>query len=236
MKKFSVLIIDDEPIPRKIMREYCIQSRFFEKIDEAKDAVEALELIVQFQYDLLLLDINMPLLSGLSFAKSVKPGTKIIFVTAYAEHAVNAFELNALDYLMKPVSFERFIKAIQKLIPESQISTSSISEKRELADTSNFVLVKQGKKITKVKTENILYCEAKGNNTFIFMNDDSHINVYSPLSKLYSDMPIGLFTRIHRSYFVNNSKVKAIDSNFIYLENKTLPIGQNFKSEVERLS
>lgn len=223
MNKFTVLIVDDEPIQRKIMREYCTQSRFFQKIDEAKDGVEALELINQSSYDLLLLDINMPLLSGLSLAKSIKGNTKVIFVTAYAEHAVEAFELSVIDYLLKPVSFERFIKAIQKLIPE---------EKATALDTKNFIALKQGKKTIKVNLDDILYCESKGNNTHIFLSTDTQLNIYSPLTKLLSELPKEMFTQVHRAFIVNIKKIKVVENNLVHIGNITIPIGANFKSDL----
>lgn len=224
MNKFTVLIVDDEPIQRKIMREYCTQSRFFQKIDEAKDGVEALQLLNQSSYDLLLLDINMPLLSGLSLAKSIKGNTKVIFVTAYAEHAVEAFELSVIDYLLKPVSFERFIKAIQKLIPEEKATT---------LDTKNFIALKQGKKTIKVNLDDILYCESKGNNTHIFLSTDTQLNIYSPLTKLLSELPKEMFTQVHRAFIVNIKKIKVVENNLIHIGNITIPIGANFKSDLK---
>ncbi|MCG9910530.1 MAG: LytTR family DNA-binding domain-containing protein [Flavobacteriales bacterium] len=226
MNKFSVLIADDEPIQRKIMQDYCIKSRFFHTVSLAKDGVEALELLNQTHYDLLLLDINMPLLSGLSLARSVKKNTKIIFVTAYSEHAVEAFELNVIDYLLKPVSFERFIKAIQKLIPEEQTQPASSGR--------TFIHVKQGKKILKVNLEDILYCESKGNNTRIFLESDTQIDVYLPLIKLQEELPNEMFTRIHRAFIVNNHKITAIENSMLYIGSKTIPIGASYKEGLEK--
>ncbi|MBP7389919.1 MAG: response regulator transcription factor [Chitinophagales bacterium] len=226
MNKFSVLIVDDEPIQRRIMREYCTQSRFFEKIAEAKDGVEALELIHQAHYDLLLLDINMPVLSGLSLAKSIKTNTKVIFVTAYAEHAVEAFELSVIDYLLKPVSFERFIKAIQKLIPENNMGPAT--------ETKSFISVKQGKKSVKVNVDDILYCEAKGNSTFIYLTDKTHLEIYSPLTKLLSELPKESFTQVHRAFVISNNKVKAVENNLLYVGGLTIPVGGNFKDGLKK--
>jgi two-component system LytT family response regulator len=225
MNKFNVLIVDDEPIQRKIMREYCTQSRFFEKIAEAKDGVEALEFLNQSHFDLLLLDINMPLLSGLSLAKSIKGNTKVIFVTAYAEHAVEAFELSVIDYLLKPVSFERFIKAIQKLVSRENATTLELP---------NFIAVKQGKKTLKVSIDDILYCEAKGNNTHIFLADNTHLDVYSSLTKLLTELPNEVFTRVHRAFIVNNKKIKAVENNLLYIGSITVPIGDNFKNGLQK--
>lgn len=225
MNKFSVLIVDDEPIQRKIMREYCTQSLFFEKIAEAKGGVEALELLNQSHFDLLLLDINMPLLSGLSLAKSIKGKTKVIFVTAYAEHAVDAFELSVIDYLLKPVSFERFIRAVQKLMPEENITA---------LPTPNFIAVKQGKKTLKVNVDDILYCEAKGNNTFIFLTDNTYIEIYSTLTKLLNDLPKELFTQVHRAFIVNSKKVTAVENNLLHIGNQKIPVGGNYKDGLQK--
>lgn len=226
MSKFSVLIVDDEPIQRKIMHQYCVQSRFFKKVQEVKDAVEALEALNQSHFDLLLLDINMPLLSGLSLAKSIKGNTKVIFVTAYAEHAVEAFELNVIDYLLKPVSFERFIQALQKLSgPENNVAN----------EKHRFISVKQGKKLMKVNVDDILYCEAKGNNTHIFLTDSTEINVYMPLTKLMAELLDINFTRVHRAFVVNNSKIKAVENNLLYIGGITVPVGANYKQDVQKL-
>lgn len=227
MNKFSVLIVDDEPIQRKIMREYCIQSHFFEKIVEAKDGVEALQLIHQFHFDLLLLDINMPLLSGLSLANSIQPTIKIIFVTAYAEHAVEAFELSVIDYLLKPVSFERFLKAIQKLMADSSDTVS---------EANSFVSIKQGKKILKLNINEMLCCEAKGNSTLIFLTDKTQLKIYIPLSKLLAHLPNDIFKRVHRAFIVNTKKVKVIEKNLLHIGDLKIPIGGNFKNELNNFT
>lgn len=228
MNKLSILIVDDEPIQRRIMREFCVQSRFFSVIDEAKDGIEAIEKLNSAHFDLLLLDINMPLLSGLSLARTLKHHTKVIFVTAYAEHAVDAFELNALDYLLKPVAFERFIQAIQKLVPE---------EKPEQTPSENptFITLKQGKKTLKVNTADILYCEAKGNNIFICLADETHLDVYMPLSKLQEELPNSIFVRVHRSFIVNKEKIKAVENNLLHIGSAKVPVGANFKEGVKGL-
>lgn len=228
MNKFNVLIVDDEPIQRRIMREFCVQSRFFSVIDEAKDGIEAIEKLSSAQFDLLLLDINMPLLSGLSLARTLKHNTKVIFVTAYAEHAVEAFELSVIDYLLKPVAFERFMQAIQKLLPEEKVIPQP-------TDTTSFVTLKQGKKTLKVNTADILYCEAKGNNTFIYLNDETHLDVYMPLSKLHIQLPAENFLRVHRSFIINREKIKAIENNLLYIGTLTIPIGGNFKETLKGL-
>lgn len=234
-KNLNVLIVDDEPIQRKIMREYCTQSCFFEKIEEAKDGIAALGQLQQSHYDLILLDINMPLFSGLSLAKSISNNTKVIFITAYAEHAVEAFELNVVDYLMKPVSFERFLKAIQKVVPEENASKSKNSITPLDAENKIFISLKKGKKILKIKIEDILYCEAKGNNTYIHLTDNIEIDIYTPLSVLLSKLPPELFTQVHRSFIVNNKKVKAAENSLLYIGSVTIPVGANYKDGLQKI-
>lgn len=230
MPKLAVLIIDDEPIQRKIMRQHCVQSRCFETIHEASDAVQALEMLHQTTYDLLLLDINMPLLSGLNLVKSVKQNINVIFVTAYAEHAVEAFELNVVDYLLKPVSFERFIKAIQKILPTEKAAI----QQEVAASKTTFISLKQGKKTIKVNIEDILYCEAKGNNTWVYLADETHLDIYSPLTKMLTDLPAENFMRVHRSFIVNSKRIKAIENNLLHIGSTTIPIGANYKEEIRK--
>lgn len=230
MKKYSVLIVDDEPIQRRIMKQYCVQSCFFETIDEAKDGVEAIGKLQQQTYNLLLLDINMPLLTGLSLAKTINSSTHIIFVTAYAEHAVEAFELNVLDYLMKPVSFERFMKAIQKL---------GSSEKVQPPVTGTapppHLLLKQGRKTIKINQEEIVYLEAKGNNTRIVFSDDTHRDFHQTFTSVIGLLPAEQFVRTHRSYAVNRLKINAIENKLIYTGKHKIPVGENYKSVLTQL-
>ena len=225
MKKYSVLIVDDEPIQRRIMKQFCEQSCFFETIEEAKDGVEAIGKLQQQSYHLLLLDINMPLLTGLSLAKTINSSVQIIFVTAYAEHAVEAFELNVLDYLMKPVSFERFMKAIQKL-------GSTEKPTQPMADTTApaHLFLKQGRKSIKINQAEILYLEAKGNNTRIVFSDDTHRDFHQPFTAVLSLLPAQQFVRTHRSYAVNRLKINAIENKLVYIGTHTIPIGENYKN------
>lgn len=235
MNKYSVLIVDDEPIQRKIMQQYCEQSRFFSSIHQASDAVEALEMLHKFNYHLLLLDINMPLLSGLNLVKTLQANVKVIFVTAYAEHAVEAFELNVIDYLLKPVAFERFIKALQKLVTSETLPENNTADVATTTTEKAFIALKQGKKNLRVKADDILYCEAKGNNTRVFLADETTLDIYIPLTKLLTDLPIADFSRIHRSFIVNNKRIKAIENNQVYIGKATIPIGANFKAAVQKL-
>lgn len=220
MKKYSVLIVDDEPLSRRVLKNYCEQSRFFDMVQEARDGVEALSILVENSFDLLLLDIHMPMLTGLQLAKSITPATKVIFVTAYAEHAVEAFEVNAIDYLMKPVSFERFMRAIQKL--------SSKTQEKALTN-EHTVILKQGRKTIRLPVDDILYCEAKSNNIRIYLANQVTTDFYMPLKKLIEQLPVEGFTQVHRSFIINKSRVTAVENNLIHLGNYRVPVGKNFK-------
>lgn len=223
MNKLKVLIVDDEPIQRKIMHEYCVQSTFFDVIIDAKDAVQALELLNTNTFDLVLLDINMPLLSGLSLASSLNNSINIIFVTAYAEHAIDAFDLNVIDYLLKPVSFERFIKAIQKI---------KIQNNQQIGTFKDYIILKQNKKSIKLVFDDILYCESKGNNTRFYLIDNTSIDIYTTLNNILNQLPKDIFIQIHRSFIVNNKKINALENNLLYINEISLPIGKNYKEEV----
>lgn len=232
MKKYSVLIADDEPIQRRIMRGYCEQSGLFGMVAEAKDGVDALGQLHNQSFDLILLDINMPGLSGLSLAKAITPKTKVVFVTAFSEHAVEAFELNALDYLMKPVSFERFIKAVQKLaVATAGDSVPPVAD----VPVSGFVTVKQGKKSMKLKAAEILYCEAKGNNIRIYMVDGSYIDIYQTFTSFTESLDSEIFIRIHRSYIVNRQHIVAVENSLLTVGSHKVPVGSNYRDILKGL-
>jgi len=233
MKKYSVLIADDEPIQRRIMRSYCEQSLLFNDIAEAKDGVDALGQLHHKRFDLLLLDINMPGLTGLSLARTLHPGTKVIFATAFSEHAVDAFELNAIDYLVKPVSFERFVKAVQKLA--ASIGSESVQPTPTDSTGPGFITVKQGKKNLKLKAGEILYCEAKGNNVRIFMADGNSIDIYQTFSSFTESLNAEVFIRVHRSYTVNRQHVTAIENNLLTIGNFKVPVGANYRDTLKGL-
>jgi DNA-binding LytR/AlgR family response regulator len=226
MSKISCIIVDDEPIARQIIRNYCEKLAFIDVIAECENALNAMEVLKKNHVQLMFLDINMPILNGLSLLKTLNPKPKVILTTAYKEHALDAFELQVSDYLLKPFSFERFLGAIQKvqkeLTEKTTPSEQSISIKN---DDFDGIFLKIGKTIYRYAFQDILFLEAQQNYTrVVTINDD--IRVYQSLSHIETQLP-AQFLRCHRSYIVNKNHVSKIDGNLIVLQKYEIAIGPN---------
>lgn len=221
------VLADDEPIARQLLAKYIEQVPDLELVAQCKDAFEVLDVLKQTQVDVLFLDINMPKLSGLSLVKSLVQKPAIIFTTAYAEFAVEGFELSATDYLLKPFSFERFMQAVLKVKQQQPAAKS-------MESTPAHLFVKSDKKLVKVLMEQITHVEAYGNYIKIFENE----MVLSPqtLTDFHAKLSDN-FIRIHKSFLLNLNAIKLIEGNQVVLSNDSvLPIGKNYrKLLLERL-
>lgn len=222
MPQIKCIIVDDEPIARDLLVEYCSYMTALNVVATCATAFEAREIILSQPIDLVFLDINMPVLDGISFIKTLKNPPQIIITTAYREHAIPAFDIGASDYLVKPFSLERFMQAIDKvskhLSPEQSISNIG----------KEFMLIKTDSKIFNVKTTEVLFAEAKGNYTHIFFKDQ----VLKPklsLSAFEQLLPSDEFLRVHRSFIINRTKIKHIEGNIIAIDKYEIPIGSSFK-------
>jgi two-component system, LytTR family, response regulator len=227
MKKLNCLIVDDEPIARQIIRNYCNQLPYLEVIDEAENAIEAIEILQKKEIDLLFLDINMPILNGLSFLKTLAIKPKVILTTAYKEYALDAFELKVADYLLKPIPFERFFMAVQAIYDEAKENNPEETEVRVIVQQEDFdgIFLKIGKTIFRYSFSKILFLEAQQNYTRV-VTVDEEIRVYQPLSQLEEQLPAH-FLRTHRSYIVNKNHVLKIDGNRIILGKHEVAIAPN---------
>jgi DNA-binding LytR/AlgR family response regulator len=224
MQQINCLIIDDEPIAKDLLVEYCSYMSMLNVVAVCATAFEAREIILGKPVDLIFLDINMPVLDGISFVKTLKNPPQIIITTAYREHAVTAFDVGASDYLVKPFSLERFMQAVDKagklLSPEQTITGTN----------KEYILIKTENKIFNVKTEDVLFAEAKGNYTHIFFID----KVLKPklsLSAFEQLVPSGQFLRVHRSFIINRTKIKHIEGNLITINKYEVPVGSSFKEQ-----
>jgi DNA-binding LytR/AlgR family response regulator len=242
MENIKCLIVDDEPIARQIVRNYCQQLPFLEVADECENALEAMNLLRQNTVQILFLDINMPVLNGLSLLKTLTQKPKVILTTAYKEYALDAFELQVSDYLLKPFSFERFLKAIQKVqaeleteqekpiepspIPPSVPTVSGFHA--SISESEEGIFLKIGKTIFRFSYQNILFCEAQQNYTRIVTHDQD-VRIYQPLSQIEEQLPPSLFLRTHRSFIVNKNKVSKIDGNRIFIGKYEVSIGANHR-------
>ncbi len=226
-KKTTCIIVDDEPIAREIIASFVKKTPSLELIKTCKNATEAINFIETNKVDLFFLDINMPEINGLSLAKIIGKQSKIIFTTAYRDYAVDGFNLNVVDYLLKPIAFERFFQAVQKTttIPESKTI-----EKNEPI-SKNFMFVRADRKMVKVNFKEILYLESLGDYLKIFLEKQT-IVTRETMNNITSKLPQNTFIRIHRSYIVSLNKINSYTNEFIEINNKALPISRSYKETV----
>jgi DNA-binding LytR/AlgR family response regulator len=222
MKKLKCLIVDDEPIAQDILAGYIDQLEYLTLSGKCINAIEANNVLQKESIDLILLDIEMPQVSGLNFLANLDNPPKVIITTAYREHAVEGFELNVVDYLLKPISIERFMKAVQKVVA---------GQKTEAADEDAYIYLKADKKMVQIFFKDILYIEGLSNYVKIRYLDQMIIS-YQKLSYLESILPSIDFIRIHRSFIVSLRKVKSYNSSFIEVGKDEIPIGGSYKEEV----
>ncbi len=218
------LIIDDEPLSRNVLKAFVSDHPDLNLVGECKDAFEAMELLNSQPVDLLFLDINMPKLSGINFYKSLNQKPHVIFTTAYPEFAVEGFELNAVDYLMKPIAFERFVSAVQKVKDKS--GQAQIPE-----NVSDYILLKADKKMYRTPFTDILFCEALGDYVKVHLTDRVLI-VTITMKKLLTELPSDQFIRTHKSYIINKSRFDYIEGNQIKIGDNSVSIGQSYREEV----
>lgn len=230
--KINCLIVDDEAIARKGLEKYIKEIDFLHPKGICKNAMEANTLINEEKIDLLFLDIEMPMISGLDFLKSLRVAPKVIFTTAYSEYALDSFQFEVIDYLVKPISFERFIQAANKayriFAKENNISTiKSIPEQNE----DEFIFVKTDKSLVKIFHRDILFIHAMQNYIQIFTKEDTHLTLV-PLKKVFEMLPHKDFLQVHKSFIIAKSKVEAIVGNQVLIGDHRIPIARSFKEQV----
>ena len=222
---YKCIIIDDEPLAIRVIQDHLEQINKIECLESFTKALDAMETLNKRHIDLLFLDINMPGISGVEFLKSLPNPPKVIFTTAYRKFAVDAFELDALDYLVKPISFERFLKAINKFLAVNQ-QTETIQEQKR-----DHIILKANKKNHKIQLEEILFIESLDNYIRVHTTGNSLI-CYEKLSGIEQKLPAGDFIRIHRSYIINLNKVDVFTSSYIEIGEYNFTIGRNYKENV----
>lgn len=232
-KKIRFLIVDDERVARDILETHLSKINNFEMISSCKNALEAFQVINSHEVDLIFLDINMPEISGLSFAKAISKSTKVIFTTAYREYAVDGFDLQAVDYLLKPISFERLLQAVNKYlgeIPQEVHPTES-----HQSEKNDSIFVRADRKMIKVTFSEISYIESLSDYVKIFLKDRT-IVTRETISNIEAKLPKNDFIRVHRSFIVAFSGIESFTKEFVEVNGKVIPISRSYRSPVlERL-
>lgn len=220
-------IIDDEPIAHRIIEGYCKNLPHLQKIGNCYNAFEAMQLLNQTTVDLIFLDINMPKLSGFDLLKSMPTPPATIVTSAHKEFALEGYELNISDYLLKPFSFPRFLKAVNKAI---DIKAPSVLTKIAQKDNTHFFL-KGDKKMHQINTEDILFVEAYGNYTKVYLADEMIVS-HEKISSLENFLPSADFLRVHKSFIVATKKISIIEGNRLAIQKHFIPIGQTYKQRL----
>ena len=229
-KTISCIIVDDEPIAREIIETHVSKINNINLIASCGNAMEAFNVISNHEIDLVFLDINMPEISGISFAKSINKDIKIIFTTAYRDYAVEGFELQAVDYLLKPIAFERLLKAVNTYFEVHSDSHKSIIEQTE---TNNFMFVRSDRRMIKIDFDAIIYIESYSDYIKIHLNHKT-IVTRETISSIEAKLPANAFIRIHRSYIISIENITSFTNEHINIHNKALPISRSYKKDVLR--
>lgn len=229
MKKLRCIMVDDEPIARRILLEFAEQVPFLEAVGQFENVVKADAFLQSNKVDILFLDIEMPKRSGLDYLKNTTVSPLVILTTAFPQYALDGYELDIVDYLLKPVAFNRFLKAVQK--------AREFADLREAASPVSFpdwIFVRSEKRIEKIALKEILFIESLGNYVNIY-TDNKKVLAYLTLKGLEGQLPAPDFLKVHQSFLVNCSRIEAIEGNTIRMKEKTIPISRNYRDVLMQL-
>ena len=228
--KYKCLIIDDEKLARRLIENHLMQLDDFELVASCSSAIKASKILQEKTIDLLILDIEMPVLKGTDFFKNLVHKPKVIFTTAYRDYAIEGFELDAVDYILKPITFHRFFKGIEKFrnLQRNIVIAPSVTESTESAAT--FIYVRVNRKQVKVNFEAILYIESIKD--YIKIHTEKEVLITKHSISSFEKKLDSRFCRVHRSYIVNKDKITAYTKNDIEIEKIEIPIGDNFRKNI----
>lgn len=222
----TCIIVDDEPPAIRILKKYSEQLPDLNCVATTTNSIEVLQLVAEHQPDILFLDIQMPGLTGLQLSKLLKGQTKIILTTAYSQFAMESYELEVSDYLLKPISFDRFIKAVEKI--KKQIYHHSKDKSQSTEEEFFFVKTDGKNRFKKIKIDDIYYLESV-KNYVVFQLKNEQVVTYNTLKYFEENLPQNKFIKIHKSYLVSLNKVEKTDTNSVWVLDKELPLGNTYK-------
>lgn len=235
-KPINSIIVDDEKLAREVLENHLSRIESVNLKGSCKNAMEAFDIINSQEVDLIFLDINMPGISGLSLARMIRRDVKVIFTTAYRDYAVDGFDLKAVDYLLKPVSFERLLQSIQKYMDEQPVvmvkeSASAVQEK------DDYIFVRSNRKMVRVDLSSISFIESLGDYVKIYIHEKKTVVSRESLSNLLAKLPAAGFARVHRSFVVSLAHIESYTNESINLAGREIPLSRYYREAfVNRIS
>jgi DNA-binding LytR/AlgR family response regulator len=227
----NCLVVDDEPLALNIIAQYIGQLPYLHLVGTCRDAASAMRILSENKVDLMFLDIEMPQLNGLDFVNLLKDPPKVIFTTAYRQYAVESYEANAVDYLVKPVSLDRFVKAVQR----AKGGTAATAEVAPVLPASEAVIfVKSDKKVYRLPLSTITYIESFKDYLVVHTMTGEAIQTYQPISNMEKLLPSEQFLRIHRSYIISIAHLHSFSATWVRVGELELPIGRQFREQVQQ--
>lgn len=235
--RLKILIVDDEFHARKLLSEYVSKLPILELVGTASNVFEAMSILQREKIDIMLLDIQMPEITGMEFARSLKNPPAIIFTTAYSEYAVESYELDVVDYLLKPIAFTRFLQAINKVVDKKKETPViekiiDIQQSKEIEEDS--IVIKSGYKFFKIHYDDIQYLESMREYVTIYTTKQK-ITTLSSMKELEDKLPSMLFIRAHKSYIVSVKHIDFIEKEHLYIAGKIIHIGRIYKEDVMKI-
>lgn len=226
--KIKCLVVDDEPLAIRLIEKHIAKIDNLEVVATCNTALKAFEILNLQKIDLMFIDIKMPNITGIEFLKNLKNPPKTILTTAYRDYAIEGYDLGVVDYLLKPITFERFLKAVDKFLSE----TAKIEVKSKESVPDDFILVKSGIKNYKINMNDIVYIESLKDYIKINMVGDKNITSKYKIGDIQQELNEDNFLRIHRSFIINTAKITAFTMNEIEVSNIEIPIGASYKEDV----
>lgn len=227
----NAIIIDDEVLAIQIIENYLKEFQNMQLVGTYTNPIQALESIEENDVDVIFLDINMSKMNGLEFLRSLENPPHIIITTAYREYAVESYDLDVLDYLVKPIPFGRFLKSINKLIQRLHLESGNMPQ---LPESNNYIFVKVDKKLVKIRFEDILYIESLKDYIKVFTREDDFL-IHKSLTSMTEELPTNQFIRVHRSFTVGIDKIQCVDGNTVEIQNKRIPIGRKYTNHAKNI-
>ncbi len=228
MNKFNCIIVDDEPLAQDVIERYINNINELTLLKKCSNALEAFEVLHTEPVDLMFLDISMPVISGIDFLRSLRKAPAVIITTAYPDYAVQGYELDVRDYLVKPISMERFMKAVNKVIERY---TAPVAPAQKPTVRVDYMFVKSDQKLIKIKFVDIEYIEGMKDYVKIFTRERMIVTLHT-MKFFEANLPGNEFARIHKSYIINLDSIKSIAGNEVELQKQKLPIGSSYKENL----